>query len=227
MKCWICGSEGNTGEHLIKASDLKGYFGVINEDLPVFYHTNEKKNVKIKSIKSNKFKSNALICAKCNNNLSQPYDKAWERLSNYLRENWIEVSRQKVVPLKNVFLKDIDDSMRDVQLFFVKLFGCRIVEHGIPIDIKSFSTSFLKRDIHSDIFISIGRMRSGENVDVVSMSDIQAVNVGNTVVCARWIYLIGELAVEVVYDTNRLNKKMLRRCWTPKNHGCKLHIHKF
>jgi hypothetical protein len=27
MKCWICGNEAQTGEHLIKASDMRAIFG--------------------------------------------------------------------------------------------------------------------------------------------------------------------------------------------------------
>lgn len=227
MRCWICGGEGNTGEHLIKASDLKSHFKEISEIHPVYYHTSVKKNVEIKSLKSSKLKSDALICGRCNSNLSQPYDKAWERMSSYLRNNWGNALKKKVVPLKDVFPKNIDDSMLDVQLFFVKLFGCRIIEHEIPIDTKSFSNSFLKRSAHKNIFISIGQIRSRENIKVAGMTPIQAINFNNVPVFASWIYIVDELAVHIIYDTNRLNKKLLRQCWTPKNHGHKLHILEF
>lgn len=85
MKCWICGQEGNTGEHLIKESDLRSYFGDISQKCPIFFHTKDKRNIPVGSLKSKRFKSDALICNRCNSALTQPYDRAWETLSIYLR----------------------------------------------------------------------------------------------------------------------------------------------
>jgi hypothetical protein len=223
MECWICGNEGKTGEHLIKASDLKSYFGEISESRPVYHHSDEKRNVKIKSIKSDKLKSDALICANCNNNLSQPYDRAWEKLSSYLRKNWKKALIQEDVPLKEIFQDEIEHSMLNVQLFFVKLFGCRIIENKIPIDIKMFSQAFLNRKTHKNIFIYIEKWKSNKNV---GMSEINALTFDNIPIFAHWLYIIDELVVNIIYDTKRINKKLLRKCWTPKNHGNKLQIHK-
>ena len=227
MECWICGSEGNTGEHLIKASDLRSHFKDISEEYPVYHHSDDKKNVKIKSIKSKKLKSDALICANCNNNLSQPYDKAWETLSGYLRENWKKSLNQGTIPLNEIFPGEIEQSMLNIQLFFVKLFGCRIIEYEIPIDIKSFSKSFLQKEMHKNIFISIGQRRGKKNIKVAGMTPIYSVNFDGIPIQANWFYIIDELAVNIIYDTQRKNKKLLRKCWTPRNHGNKLFIHKY
>lgn len=62
MKCWICGEKGDSGEHLIKASDIKSLFGEITQKNPVNLHTEDKKNKSVGSSKSDKFKSSALIC---------------------------------------------------------------------------------------------------------------------------------------------------------------------
>ncbi len=227
MECWICSSEGNTGEHLIKASDLKSHFKEISESHPVYHHTDAKKNVRIKSVKSNKLKSDALICAHCNNNLSQPYDKAWERLSGYLRNNWEKVLTQRIIPLKDIFPGEIEQSMLYIQLFFVKLFGCRIIEHEVPIEIKSFSRAFLGNEMHKNIFISFGQRRGKKNIKIAGMTPINTVNFDNIPVFASWFYIIDELAVNIIYDTRKINKKLLRECWTPSNHGNKLRIIKY
>ncbi len=59
MKCWICGEEAKTGEHLTKASDLKSQFGDVSQKKPLYMHTEGKVNVKINSIKkSSDIKSN-------------------------------------------------------------------------------------------------------------------------------------------------------------------------
>jgi hypothetical protein len=75
MKCWICGSEANSGEHVIKASDLKDVFGNITQKNPIYTHTRLRKNQPIRGIKSDTLKYSARICARCNNELTQPHDR--------------------------------------------------------------------------------------------------------------------------------------------------------
>ena len=78
IKCWICGDEGTTGEHIIKALDLKSLYKNVSQRHPLFLHTNVRRNQRIGSInKSDKLKSKALICKHCNNARTAPHDNAW------------------------------------------------------------------------------------------------------------------------------------------------------
>jgi len=53
-----------TGEHTMKASDLKSEFGSVTQKTPLFLNSSLKKNVKINSIKKSRdIKSDALLCA--------------------------------------------------------------------------------------------------------------------------------------------------------------------
>lgn len=52
MKCWVCGDQADSGEHMIKASDLKATFGNVAQKSPLFRHTNQKRNQRIGGIKS-------------------------------------------------------------------------------------------------------------------------------------------------------------------------------
>ena len=54
MKCWICGDDANSGEHMIKASDLKSLFGHVTQMAPLYFHTDEKRNQPVAGIKSDK-----------------------------------------------------------------------------------------------------------------------------------------------------------------------------
>lgn len=130
--------EGNTGEHVLKASDLKSHFGHVSQQKPLFYHTAAKKNIPIGSLKGPRLKSKALICNNCNSNLTQSYDRAWEKLSSYLRANWPELSKTRKLNLSKVFPGSSKKSLLDVHLYFVKLFGCRIVEYKIPLIYLNF-----------------------------------------------------------------------------------------
>jgi hypothetical protein len=118
MECWICGQEGTTGEHLLKASDLKSEFGSASQSDPLFLHTKDQRNQKINSIKKSRLvKSKALICSNCNNARTAPHDKAWEKLSKYLR-NIKDLKAGKILKLNNVFPGSISTQMLNVHLYF-------------------------------------------------------------------------------------------------------------
>lgn len=215
MKCWICGKEGNTGEHLLKASDLKSYFGHVSQKKPLFYHTDSRKNIPIGSIKGSRFKSKALICNNCNSNLTQPYDRAWEKLSAYLRVNWSALGKSGKLNLSKVFPGSSKKSLLKVHLYFVKLFGCRIVEYNIPIDIAEFSNALQKQIAHKAIFIAIGNIPGEVKHKYAAVTPIEAVNDGNSTVFATWFYIIDTIAVNVIYSSVLGNEHVLRNAWHP------------
>lgn len=212
MKCWICGNKGNTGEHLLKASDLKSHFGYVSPKKPLYFHTDGREKIPLNSIKNKRLKSKALICNSCNSNLTQPYDKAWEKLSAYLRTNWTELSKIQKLNLSKVFPGSSRRSLLDVHLYFVKLFGCMIIEYSIPIDIDRFSKALQKRTAYSDIYISIGI-----NHEFTGVTPIKSVNKGYRSVFATWLYMIGNIAVNIIYSTVPGNERALHNTWHPCN----------
>ncbi|WP_300465593.1 hypothetical protein [Desulfobacula sp.] len=132
MKCWICGNEAKTGEHKIKASDLRALYNDVSQRNPLYLHTDQRRNQKVGSIKSGKFKFNSLICPNCNNARTAPHDNAWMKLSKFLRGRNTAMKKGDSIPLEIVFPDTLSKSMLDVHLFFVKLFGCAIVELKVP-----------------------------------------------------------------------------------------------
>ena len=136
MICWICGSDGNSGEHLVKASDIKSVFKNISQNTPLVYRRSDTLKRKIGSRKANILKSNALICTDCNNKRTSDHDRAWETLSEYLRQYPLEKRGPLRIRLSKVFKQNRFQNVLAAHLYFVKLFGCRIIEESIPIDIK-------------------------------------------------------------------------------------------
>ena len=61
MNCWICGSPANSGEHRIKASDLRLVFGHVSQKHPLLLHNEIQRNRPIKGIKADALKSDVLI----------------------------------------------------------------------------------------------------------------------------------------------------------------------
>lgn len=215
MKCWICGQEGNTGEHLIKRSDLRSYFGDISQKCPIFFHTKDKKNIPVGSLKSKRFKSDALICNKCNSSLTQPYDRAWEALSIYLRSNWLYLLNRKKINLAKVFPGGVHKSMLYVHLYFVKLFGCRIVESGASIDTSALSQALLHQKANNDIFIAFGPRPGKVAHKYAGLTTIHSMDIDGVSAFATWVYTIDNLAVNVIYAPKYKPAGVMKNTWHP------------
>ena len=87
--CWICGNIADSGEHRIKQSDMKILFGSnIKNELLLF--TDEDKVIPLQSQNSKLLKTKVL-CKKCNNTETQPYDKAYEKFIQYIALNKEEI----------------------------------------------------------------------------------------------------------------------------------------
>ncbi len=203
MVCWICGDVATTGEHRIKYSDLKYLYPYITQKTPLFHRRDgEKQKHNIGSLKSNHLKFDALLCAKCNNERTQPYDKAWEELSNYLRENWDDILKVNKVYLLNIFPKNTIINMVDVQLFFVKIFGCKIKESDAPINLVPFSESLLDNSENHDVYIffrdsdieMVGNYCSISNIDILYKDDTK-----KEIIYAHMFYTVGQITIDMIY----------------------------
>lgn len=214
MKCWICGREGNTREHLIKASDLRSCFGHVSQKNPIYFHTSNEKSIPIGSLKSKRITFDALICNPCNSALTQPYDRAWESLSSYLTTNWPKVVNSKRLNLAKVFPGSVHKSMLYVHLYFVKLFGCKIAESGAPIDITGFSKALLNNKAHQDIFIAFGPRPGEVQHKNAHSSTLHTIDIGVSA-CASWFYVIDQLAVNIIYVSGYGDPDLMKDTWHP------------
>lgn len=227
MNCWICGNEGKTGEHRIKASDLRSFFGEFTQKSPLYFHTSEKRNIPVGSIKSDRFKSKAKICNKCNSSITQPYDKAWEKLSTYLRGNFCQISKTGKINLSKVFPGATKQAMLNVHLYFVKLFGCFIVEHDVPIEITPFANAIKTRLPHMDVYLAFGPRLGSVKNKFAGVTPIDAVNKDGRVVFASWFYIVGDIAVDVIYSAENEYMQVIRNFWHPCQAGKILRLSHF
>jgi len=84
-KCWVCGDPATSGEHGIKKSDLAAVFAKPSQQNPLFHHSHTHTNVRIGNFNSDVLKLPSGLCAKCNNETTQPYDTAWAKFSEHAR----------------------------------------------------------------------------------------------------------------------------------------------
>ncbi len=203
-KCWICQINiADSGEHIIKKTDLKHVYGNASQKSPVYTRKDGKKTKPIGSINSNLFKYERVICEKCNNNITQNHDNSWEVLSDFLHNNWDDIKINNGFKLNKIFPSDPEEHMIFVQLFFIKLLGCKIAESGNDFCLKSFSAAINSGNEHPDVYISF---RDSQKNDYTASADIDAFKDGNgNFVYLHWFYTIGSFSVDVIYTKNISN----------------------
>lgn len=225
MECWICGSDADTGEHLIKASDLKSLFGHITQKRPIYFHTAAKRNLPIRGIRSDKLKFAAPICSFCNNGRTQPHDRAWELLSEYLRNRIPPIENGTLIRLERAFPGAVKRSMLAVHLFFIKQFGCLIAEHSIPLDITKFAEAIIKQTPHPKVHLRFVTGLQDPRHKLVSRSDIHtAVLPDGTIAYATWFYIVDRIAVNVIYAEPMERRTALVHSWHPSTINKRIRI---
>ena len=218
MNCWICGNKAGSGEHLVKASDIQSRLGGVSPNNPIFIHTKEHRNRREAGIKSRKLKFDVPMCAPCNNERTQPYDMAWERLSTYLCSRNPPIQYGDKIRLHRVFPGSVKSSMLDVHLFFVKGFGCKIVEGDAPIDLKPFAKALLRRQPHPSLYIAICPQLDSR-IDILGHSELYANNDVRTgrSISASWLYYLDLVTVRIMYiDPSRQTGEIVDT-WHPTN----------
>jgi hypothetical protein len=215
MKCWICGQPADSGEHRIKASDLRLVFGHVSQKEPLFLHNAMQRNRPIKGIKSDVLKYDARICRVCNNQRTQPYDKAWQQLSEYLSTRPRPIRAGELVKLHKAFPGAVGERMLDVHLFFAKLFGCVIVEHKVPVDVQSFSHAILERQPHLYLFIAFAPRVGPPGKAMVGLSNLETAQLASQVTYGVWIYYLEQFSVYVIYAIPGEKRRGLVDSWHP------------
>ncbi len=224
MNCWICGENADTGEHLIKASDLRSMFGHVTQNNPIYVHTNLKRNQRVPGIRSDKLKYKSRICARCNNERTQPHDHAWEKLSGYLRNRKPPIQDGTLIRLARVFPGAVQRSMLGVHLFFLKQFGCLIAEHSIPLDISAFSQAILNQSPHPKVHLKFLTGFEDPSHKLVSRSAIQTAALNGSIAYATWIYIVDSIAVNVIYAEPMERRSALIHSWHPTTVGKRVRI---
>ncbi len=216
MKCWICGDNAQTGEHLIKASDMRSIFGHVSQNQPVHRHSASRRNVRVKGITADILKSGALLCSRCNNQRTQPYDRAWETLSAYLRSK-PQIRGRDRIDLGKVFPGAVHKSMLHVHLFFLKLFGCLVAENSIPIDIGAFSKAILNNTAHPRVHLAISPYTDGIASGSAGYSDLDSAQLNGRVVYATWQYILDRFTIRVMYAERTEHREGLIDSWHPSS----------
>lgn len=211
-RCWICRvNEANAGEHLIKHSDLKAVFGPARNQR-FYFHDLERPNRDVQSLRSKLLHSPVLICADCNNRRTQPHDRAWEAMSDWLRRREPPIRVGDFVRGNRIFRHDTKRKMRDVHLYFLKQLGGLVLESkgSIPIDITPIADSIMNNRAHPEVYLQFGK---GDGT-VGRLVKALKLETGQVLTCL--FYRVGLLTVNVIFAQAGANWEALSTTWHPR-----------
>jgi len=136
---------------------------MLSQQNPIYLQRNfEPTNIKIGGAKSKTLTFDYSICRYCNNTRTQPYDKAWSMLSQYLRTHWDDIRRRGRFDLSKAFPGGTRAAALNVHLYFVKVLGCKLVEDKIKVELGPFSRALMERAAHPEVSLLIADDPVGE-----------------------------------------------------------------
>lgn len=105
--------------------------------------------------------------------------------------------------------------MLDVHLYFLKVFGCMIVENGVPINISKFADCIVQKKAHENIFIAFGQNPSASKINHAGYTPIHLVNKDEVSVFASWGYVVDNILVNIIYADKFKNPVVMKNTWHP------------
>lgn len=137
--CWICGGPATTAEHKIKKSDLVRVHGrgKAFADASLNYRRSNDTIVILQGPDSKWIKWPNVLCAPCNNQKTQPFDRAYDKFIEYAEGQRTELVARRQVNFESVYGSDWRNEQRNLFKYFAKAFGCKIAgaEKQVPTDI--------------------------------------------------------------------------------------------
>lgn len=138
-KCWWCGEPASTKEHKFKRSDLRRMWDP--DDLYLVHGDHVRPVSRVRSIaKSPQVRFDTTMCANCNNNRSQPFDRAWEAFSDYVWDNGQRLKWRQYLDAEAIYGTSWPDGLRLISSYVVKHAACRIAnwKFEVPSDLIRF-----------------------------------------------------------------------------------------
>jgi hypothetical protein len=193
---------------------MRALFGHVHQTQPLYWNSTSRRNERVKGLDASILKFNDVLCSRCNNERTQPHDRAWAALSVYLR------SKPKIrggdrIDLGKVFPRAVHRSMLQVHLFFVKLFGCAVVENSLPVDIGSFSKAILNVTAHPNVHLAVSPYIDGIASGSAGYSDLDTAQLNGRIVYATWQYILDRFSMRIMYAEPTEHRKGLIDSWHP------------
>ncbi len=203
-KCWICGDdEPNSREHKIKKSDLKYLYPEATQTKPIFHRINGIRKRAIGSLNASALKYPKSICAACNGSLTQPYDHAWTKLSGFLHTHSQEIEKNNSLDIASVFQTDLQENIKNIQLYFAKQFGCKLIESEIDFDLSEIRNAILASTEVPSLYLKLRRSDNGKSATYGAVSNVEVSKPANCKLeYIHFFYTVGTFSIDILYCTD-------------------------
>jgi len=217
-ECWICGNTAELSrEHFPKKADTRSYLFKTGGQA---YRTDAaQKNERIQGPGSDRLRWGAPICTRCNNAVTQPYDRAWDAARDYLLTNWEQIVAAGEFDLRAIFPRDTDEKLIDLQLYLVKVLGCLVVEQSARVDTNGFIKALLHRQPHPLlrlIFADCSQLESkSEHLCYVSDLHVTSDKLTGKIQTVQMGYVLRPMSVQLNYATIETSLRAIPQAWHP------------
>ena len=144
--CWICGAPSDSREHKIKKSDfVRRYGNQPFHNIGGMLHFVNGLSSNVQGPGSKMLTYEPVICSDCNNDRSQPWDRAYEQFEKWLFENSSTILQRRFILLEDLFGHEyFSSACPSLYKYFVKSFGCCLASAGFSV--PSDLVELLKQD---------------------------------------------------------------------------------
>ncbi len=135
QQCWWCGNPADSQEHRYKKADINRLLGrgpYKGQDALVRVVEEKERAVQGPNSKELMFKAN--LCQKCNNERSQPFDRAYDEFIVHLEANSPSIIASKRIQFSAIFGAGWQTGRENIIRYYVKHIGCRLAEAGVLVD---------------------------------------------------------------------------------------------
>lgn len=138
--CWWCGAVADSSEHRHKQTDLRRLWA--NGEGPVWSADGGSRTEFIRgpNSRSRAVRFGKVLCQRCNNARSQPFDLAYDKFSAHLVAHMDEWWKAPGVDLQALYGADWQQQSVHLARYYVKNFGCQMADQGIrpPASMSKF-----------------------------------------------------------------------------------------
>ncbi|GAA3646754.1 hypothetical protein [Microbacterium marinilacus] len=125
-RCWWCGGIADSREHKHKRSALRR----MQDGGGMYLGVDGQAPYRVRGPNSPAVKFKKILCRKCNNVRSQPFDAAYDEYWKYVQTNSPMLNRATVVDWTAVYGDQWAEKTRALGRYAIKNFGCWMAESG-------------------------------------------------------------------------------------------------
>lgn len=194
---------------------------------PFFFNSRTMKNRHVQGPDTDLLKPVKDLCAVCNSTRTQPHDFALETLLRWMKAH----NPGMVLRPRQVFGQDAAQQLLNLHLYFVKKFGCLVVQAGhegtpMPINLGDASRAIITGRAHPHLYLRFGCTPPSWPT-TVGRAEPDSIHdrLQGKHVWLDWCHYFGPYAVHVIFAEEVMKyHSMLAGAWHPRERIRKLRL---